>query len=107
MIKLCNMGSGSYGISIMLSEDGDVFSAGYGGNANQGQAGTGHVNSGRIHRHTVPDKVIDIGVLGYSSETGVQHLTVEGHMYVCGYNGDSMLTGDDGERAETPQQVLF
>lgn len=107
MIKLCNMGSGSYGISIMLSEDGDVFSAGYGGNANHGHAGTGHVNNGKIHRHTVPDKVTDIGTLGYGSETGVQYLTEEGHLYVCGYNGDNMLTGDDAERAETPKQVLF
>lgn len=106
-IKLLNMGSGSYGWSGMLTEDGQCFFGGYNGNGQLGTGNTTHMNNGYVNRAFIPEKIIDIGATGYSSETATMYLSEDGHLYMCGYNGDSMLTGDDAERSDMPKMILF
>lgn len=106
-IKLLNMGSGSYGWSGMLTEDGQCFFAGYNGNGQLGTGNTSHVNNGYVNRAFIPEKIIDIGATGYSSETGTMYLTEDGSLYMAGYNGDAMITGDDSERSDMPKMILF
>jgi len=101
-------GSNSYGTVAALSKEGRVWTTGYNGH---GQTGQAHASNQYIwQRPFLPPKVTikEVQGFGHSNEIGMSFLTTEGDVYTCGYNGEGML-GINAMAANTsvPQPVIF
>ena len=102
----CN-GSGSYNYAYILDATGVAWSVGYSGN---GQLGSGTYDGNNyyfrqvlIHRR----QVMDIRLVGNSSEGGAIFLLDDGQVLQTGYAGESQLPEDDDENISVPMPVIF
>lgn len=106
--KLINFGSGSGSTSGILFEEGFSLIFGYNGNAQGGAGAAGNIfNTGKAQKSKIQKNVTDFAPVGYSTETGVVHLTEDGELYYQGYGGGAQSADDDSEAAYSPKPILF
>jgi len=105
-------GWGSYNHSLLLTQGGQVYSAGYNG---YGQLGNS-ISSTTAYTHNlvllppgVQGNILEIGVSGHGNAGASQMLDADGHVWAVGNNTGHQLAANPtfGDRHTMPTRVMF